>query len=161
MPGFNVAHRCYIGPMVSSHGCSAGMLRLIGWDPKGPQPTPEQWQALLHPVETRLRSVSAEAFRAQAAELLNAYRIVTPQGETRWLSGTVEFVEKEDGRGTVIQGIAADLTERKSLEQEHQGLLQLIHDNQRDTRILREQKRWLDTTLEAAKLGLWELNLRG
>ena len=116
---------------------------------------------LLHPEETRLRSVSAEAFRAQAAELLNAYRIVTPQGETRWLSGTVEFVEKEDGRGTVIQGIAADLTERKSLEQEHQGLLQLIHDNQRDTRILREQKRWLDTTLEAAKLGLWELNLRG
>lgn len=138
--------------------CSTGMLRLHGLDPAGPSPTPQQWRELLHPEETELKATPPEQLIAMAAHLLSEYRIVTPQGEMRWMSSSVMPATNEHGANTLIRGITVNLTQRKSMELGHQNLVQLVNENQSMTRILRAQQSQLHMTLDAANLGLWQFD---
>ncbi len=137
--------------------CSAGMLRLHGLDPAGPAPRLEQWLEMLHPEEAGLRD-STNRNKTDPNERLKEYRIVTPQGETRWMGSVVLPEQNEHGQHALVRGITFDLTQNKALEQDQLSLAKLINDNLGMVRALRAQREQLDMALEAADLGVWEFD---
>ena len=138
--------------------CSAGLLRLYGLDPAGPAPTLQEWRELLHAEETGLRDTTVSQL-AEANARLKEYRIVTPGGETRWLSTSYTTERDAQGQPSAIRGLTVDLTQRKTLQQEQLSLAKLINDNLGMVRALRAQREQLEMALEAADLGLWDLDL--
>lgn len=137
--------------------CSAGMLRLHGLDPAGPAPRLEQWLEMLHPEEAGLRD-STNRNKTDPNERLKEYRIVTPQGETRWMGSVVLPEQNEHGQHALVRGITFDLTRKKALEQDQLSLARLIHENRNLAKTLRARQEQLDLTLEAADLSLWEFD---
>lgn len=137
--------------------CSAGMLRLHGLDPAGPTPRLEQWLELLHPEETDLKDPTCR-HPTDPNERVKEYRIVTPQGETRWMGSVVSYVQDEQRPRSVVRGITFDLTRNKALEQDKLSLARLIHENRNLAKTLRARQEQLDLTLEAADLSLWEFD---
>lgn len=138
--------------------CSAGLLRLHGLDPAGPPPTLEEWGELLHAEEAELRNLTASQL-AEPNDKLKEYRIVTPSGETRWLSTTFTTEQDAQGQPSVIRGLTIDLTQRKTLQQENLNLTLLMNENLSLAKAVRAQQEQLDMALEAADLGLWDLDL--
>lgn len=137
--------------------CSAGMLRLHGLDPAGPTPRLVQWLELLHPEETDLKDPTCR-HPTDPNERVKEYRIVTPQGETRWMGSVVSYVQDEQRPRSVVRGITFDLTRNKALEQDKLSLARLIHENRNLAKTLRARQEQLDLTLEAADLSLWEFD---
>lgn len=138
--------------------CSAGLLRLHGLDPAGPAPTPQEWRELLHAEETGLHDLTVSQ-QMLPDERLKEYRIVTPSGETRWLSTTFTTEQDAQGQPSVIRGLTIDLTQRKTLQQENLNLTLLMNENLSLAKAVRAQQEQLDMALEAADLGLWDLDL--
>lgn len=138
--------------------CSAGLLRLHGLDPAGPPPTLEEWGELLHAEEAELRNLTASQL-AEPNDKLKEYRIVTPSGKTRWLSTSYTTERDAQGQPSVIRGLTVDLTQRKTLQQENLNLTLLMNENLGLANALRAQREQLDMALEAADLGLWDLDL--
>jgi len=137
--------------------CSAGMLRLHGLDPASPPPRLEQWRELLHPEETDLKD-PARRHPTDPNERLKEYRIVTPQGETRWMGSVVSYVQDEHRPRSVVRGITFDLTRSKALEQDQLSLARLMHENRSLAQALRAEQEQLELTLEAAGLSLWDFD---
>jgi PAS domain S-box-containing protein len=81
-----------------------------------------EWGRSVHPED---RAFAAESF-ARIAESGGGepreYRILRPDGEVRWISDRGFAVRDEAGRVVRIAGIAEDITERKSREEEHRRL---------------------------------------
>ena len=71
------------------------------------------------------------------------YRIIQPDGETRWLAGFGRVEFDEHGKPSVMRGAMRDITGRKHAE-----------------RSLRESEARLSAAIEVAALGLYELRLR-
>lgn len=77
----------------------------------------------IHPDdrESVMNAVS-KSLKKGAHEL--EYRIVRPDGETRWLSARGQLAFAEDGQPERMTGICMDITERKRLEEEQQLLVE-------------------------------------
>lgn len=70
----------------------------------------------IHPDDTeRVRSALA---RQSGGEYDEEYRLVRPDGSTRWIRDRAVPIENEDGTAYRIAGIAEDITERKERELE-------------------------------------------
>ncbi len=74
---------------------------------------PDDWQALAHAVQRMSKSA-----RTQQIE----FRVLRPNGETRWCIGTAAASVDAACRVVRISGVATDVTDRKEAE-ERQGLL--------------------------------------
>ncbi len=77
--------------------------------------SPQLWIETVHPDE---RAKVEEAFKAllEAGELDIEYQIVRPDGATRWVHNRGHITREESGRPLRLDGIATDITEKKSLE---------------------------------------------
>ena len=99
-----------------------GQYRIFGVDPETFEVTSVNIQALLHPEDVEaLRKVVVEftkGTRSYEAE----FRVVRPDGETRWCVGTAAATVDRQGRVVRISGVTVDITERKRAE-ERQNLL--------------------------------------
>ncbi|HKR24208.1 MAG TPA: PAS domain-containing protein, partial [Allosphingosinicella sp.] len=69
------------------------------------------------------------------------YRIVLPDGETRWIYALGAAARGEDGVATAVHGIHLDVTQRKRSEE-----------------MLDETRRQLGMALESAELGTWTID---
>jgi PAS domain S-box-containing protein len=100
----------------------AGQYRIFGVDPDSFEVTLANVQAQLHPDDVNaLREVVAH-FEEGAQSYETEFRIVRPDGEIRWCTGTAAATVNKAGRIVRVSGVTIDITERKRAE-ERQNLL--------------------------------------
>jgi PAS domain S-box-containing protein len=97
------------------HYLSHAIERIWGRSPSDFYANPQLWLETVHPDE---RAKVEEAFKAllEAGELDIEYRIARPDGATRWVHNRGHITREENGRPLRLDGIATDITEKKSLE---------------------------------------------
>jgi PAS domain S-box-containing protein len=97
------------------HYLSQAVERIWGRSPADFYANPQLWLETAHP-EDRLKV--EEAFKAllEAGELDIEYKIVRPDGAARWVHNRGHIIREENGRPFRLDGIATDITEKKSLE---------------------------------------------
>jgi PAS domain S-box-containing protein len=99
-----------------------GQFRIFGVDPSAFVVTPASVQALLHPDDIdKLRNAIAE-FNRGARSYEVEFRVIRPDGETRWCVCTAAATVDKTGRTIRVSGVIVDITERKRAE-ERQSLL--------------------------------------
>jgi len=92
---------------------------------------PDDWERLAAPYYGRFPD----------EPLAIEYRLVLPDGGTRWIYALGAAAFDEKGAPTQVHGIHVDITDRKQAEEE-----------------LEETRRQLDLAVEGAKLGSWTVN---
>jgi PAS domain S-box-containing protein len=97
------------------------LCRIFGVPP-GFEVTPDNIVALFHPEDWRRLVAAWSESNPQQTSWRTDFRILRPDGEMRWCTGTATAVYDAEGRPTRLSGVAADITDRKRIE-EHQTLL--------------------------------------
>lgn len=77
----------------------------------------ESWRKALHPDDIEHASRRIEDAIANQTDLLNQYRILTPDNKVRWIESTGHSFY-EDGKPVRMLGMCMDITERKLMEEE-------------------------------------------
>ncbi|HEX5083741.1 MAG TPA: response regulator [Blastocatellia bacterium] len=97
------------------HYLSQAVERIFGRPPSDFYAAPQLWLETVHSDE---RAKVEEAFKAllETGELDVEYQIVRPDGATRWVHNRGHSTREENGRSLRLDGIATDITEKKSLE---------------------------------------------
>jgi signal transduction histidine kinase/CheY-like chemotaxis protein len=70
----------------------------------------------VHPDDRKTLRNSAERAIVRGNEFQMEFRVLWPDGNTRWLVGRAQLMSGDDGRPTRLLGIGGDVSERKSLE---------------------------------------------
>lgn len=96
-----------------------GQYRIFGVDPNSFRPTSENIRRLVHPDDWIKIQVAIERLIACGNTLRDEFRVLRPDGETRWCIGVAAGSEELGNR---ISGVTIDITDRKSAE-ERQTLL--------------------------------------
>jgi two-component system, cell cycle sensor histidine kinase and response regulator CckA len=77
---------------------------------------PSCWREMLHP-DDRERVIAALARACAGAAVDHEYRIVRPDGETRWVRDRARARVDGDGRIDCVIGVVSDVTEARSLDE--------------------------------------------
>jgi PAS domain S-box-containing protein len=88
------------------------------------------WEALLHP-EDRERMAERAAAALEDGDFADEWRVVWPDGTTRWLAGRARVFKDRDGRPLRMLGMNIDITDRKETEQELRRLAAELSDANR------------------------------
>jgi PAS domain S-box-containing protein len=99
-----------------------GQFRIFGVDPQTFVATPASVQALLHPDDIEALRKAMAQFTKGARSYESEFRIIRPDGETRWCVGSAAATVDRSGRVVRVSGVTVDITERKRAE-ERQNLL--------------------------------------
>ena len=97
---------------------SPELFALFGLDPERDHASFDRWNQLLHPHDREGAGRRIELALEQHGVLDSQYRIVRPDGETRWISALGEGAYDRENRPTRMSGICVDVTDRKRAEQE-------------------------------------------
>ncbi|HEY7154977.1 MAG TPA: PAS domain S-box protein, partial [Gemmataceae bacterium] len=114
---------------------------LTGRPPQAFLGDPRQWQNIIHPEDLPCWHRAVERLRA-GQDSQEEYRILTPDGRTRWLRESVRVTHRpppslpnlgeEKGEGWRLHGVLSDITERKEAEiqlMRERRLLRSLMDN--------------------------------
>lgn len=112
---------------------------ILGYRPEELKNKPFIWNESIHPEEKEKVSRAVRNFKSDDKYSVE-YRIKTKQGNWVWLHDTLMHKEQK-GDEIIIEGHAADITERKKLEIE-----------------LKNAKERFDLAMQATKDGLWDWN---
>ena len=96
---------------------------ILGMKPGEGEPSPDLFIDFVHPGD---RDVVAEVLRAAVQDGQSGetdFRIVRPDGQIRILHGCAEVVVSQDGISRQLNATIQDITERKRLEDELDGLI--------------------------------------
>ncbi len=119
----------------SLYTASPIVYEILGLDPDLGSVTVAQYQALLHPDDRALVNEHRQRLFEGGQPLRLQYRIVRPNGETRWIDG-FGFVEKDQrGKPLVYSGAIQDITERMISEEgtrQTEKRFQLLFENSLD-----------------------------
>jgi PAS domain S-box-containing protein len=99
-----------------------GQHRIFGVDPRRFTPTIENIRELLHPEDWDALQQMVERMSKNARTQQTEFRVIRPNGETRWCTGTAAASVDPQGRVVRVSGVTIDITERKEAE-ERQSLL--------------------------------------
>src|SRR4051812_7443148 len=100
------------------------------------------WFRCLHPAD-RERALTDEIRSKETGDPLNSeYRMIARDGSVIWFHDQATPVSGEDGRGTVLQGVMLDITDRKLAEAR-----------------VRESQTQLAEAQRLAQMGSWKLDL--
>ena len=97
--------------------CSSGFYRIYGI-PENEEVTFETFQSLIHPEDRDYLLGKLEEMVRKRTPAMAEYRIVRPDGTTRFLFTRGEAAFDSDGKPILIHATAQDITERKRLEDE-------------------------------------------
>ena len=75
----------------------------------------DAWLNFVHPEDRKAVEQKMEDVLS-SGNLLNEYRIITPAGETRWISAIAKVFYDTEGKPERIVGVNMDITERKQSE---------------------------------------------
>jgi PAS domain S-box-containing protein len=98
---------------------SAEYMGLHGILPRAAIEQHEDWVRRLHPEDrerAERRFLEAIAEGSTATDYAQEYRIVTPEGETRWIAARAEIERDGSGRAVRMLGAHVDVTELKRTE---------------------------------------------
>ncbi len=93
-----------------------GQFRIFGVAPDTFQPTREGIHTMVHP-EDREKYAMAELALGPDGRYQQEFRVVRPNGETRWCFGAGAATRNEQGDVVRLNGVTVDLTERKRAEE--------------------------------------------
>jgi PAS domain S-box-containing protein len=143
---------------------SPELYPLFGVDPAAFTPAAETFLALVHPDDRAEVWRKTEQSVAGGQEFVHEYRVVRPDGATRWVYNRSQ-VRRAGGQPTSVVGVVADVTERKEADEKvraSEERLRLFVENapatlamfDRDMRYLSVSRRWLtDYRLNADPTG--------
>jgi PAS domain S-box-containing protein len=131
------------------------LIALFGYDPDGFDQTIEAFEARLHPEDRRRVTEALQSAIARCGEFEAEYRVVRPDGDTRWVHARGRALCDEHGVAVRLPGAAYDITGRRADEARMTRLLDtmpfgfysLDHDWRFD-RVNTEAERLLGRTRE-------------
>ncbi|MDG2617968.1 PAS domain S-box protein [Thermoleptolyngbya sichuanensis XZ-Cy5] len=91
-------------------------FRLLGLSPTDVEPTYEHWQQAVHPDDLSWVEENVQAALIQQTDYRAEYRIILPDGTTRWLLGLGRGLHASSGTPTGMIGIIMDITSRTQTE---------------------------------------------
>jgi len=94
-----------------------GQCEIFGVDPSTFVPTLESVQSLIGPQDFELLLRAFREVTKDANTFQSEFRVVRPNGEVRWCTGTAAASFDESGRLIWLSGVTADITERKRAEE--------------------------------------------
>ncbi len=96
---------------------SSKVFDIFGLDQRETVPSIERWNALLHPEDRKGANLQIGQALKTHTGLDIEYRIVRPDGKTRWINVLGESIYHDHGTPGRMIGICLDITERKRMEQ--------------------------------------------
>jgi PAS domain S-box-containing protein len=78
----------------------------------------EDWRQAVHPDDRERAEADRRRAVAERTELDSEFRIVRPDGETRWIASKGKVFYAGDGEPLRMLGVSLDVTERKRAEEE-------------------------------------------
>lgn len=102
----------------------------------------EEWSDSIHPEDREYAADSFAQIMQTGGGEAREYRIIRPDGITRWISDTGVAVTGKNGRVQRIAGVADDITERKQMEE-----------------ALRQSEKRYRNIFETVSVSLWEEDL--
>ena len=99
-----------------------GQYRIFGVDPRRFTPTVENIRGLLHPDDWEALQRTVEGMSKSSRTQQTEFRVLRPNGETRWCTGSAAASVDANGKVTRVSGVTIDITDRKEAE-ERQTLL--------------------------------------
>jgi PAS domain S-box-containing protein len=99
-----------------------GQYRIFGLDPRHFMPTIENMRGLVHLEDWDALQQTVERMSKSARTHQMEFRVLRPNGETRWCTGTAAASVDANGKVTRVSGVTIDITDRKEAE-ERQSLL--------------------------------------
>jgi len=102
---------------VSYRYYSSVVEQMTGRPPEFYLPGPDRWLSTVHPDDRSRIEASVARIIADTPETATVeYRVVRPDGETRWVRDSVRITQLANGHKR-IDGVVTDVTERRRLEQ--------------------------------------------
>ncbi len=96
----------YISPQIES----------LGFDSEAWLADPELWFRQIHPDDREQVAEELRRFQDSAETFRTEYRLILPNGETRWFRDDSVRVKDEHGKTILKQGFMLDITDRKQSE---------------------------------------------
>jgi two-component system sensor histidine kinase/response regulator len=78
---------------------------------------PENWGAMLHP-DDKMRWREALQRLRSGQNVMEEYRVIRPDGTTRWVRESVQVSKGADNGSLLLDGVISDVTYRKQAEEE-------------------------------------------
>lgn len=119
------------------------MFRIYGVERSGAVPTSDLWASLVHPEDLDATTDLFDRTISGLDTFDTSFRIVTPAGEVRTVRTAATVIHDEDGRAVRVVGANWDVTELE-----------------RATRELSATATRLSLAVRAARIGLWEVDLK-
>lgn len=95
--------------------CTEGFPTLFGWPP-GSRMDREKFLAAVHPEDRPALVANRARLAVRPTPFAIEFRILLPDGRTRWLLSRGEGLAGVDGRPNRIVGVQLDITDRKTAE---------------------------------------------
>jgi len=110
------------------------------------------WQRCLHPDDAPTALARVQAVREAGGGAQADWRVVMPDGSTRWVAARFQSFTDEAGLPSHMVGVNLDVTDRKAMEEELRDQAALLSEfNQQLQRRVDEQTREITAAKEAAE----------
>lgn len=77
------------------------------------------WDTIVHPDDLPILSQTVEDARADPSVVsVSEYRIITKEGDVRWVQESCNYVRKKSGKIASVHGTLYDITDRKQMEEQ-------------------------------------------
>jgi PAS domain S-box-containing protein len=96
---------------------SRQMFNLFGLDKQKTMASFEAWRSALHPEDLEIASRRIDTALKARMQLNSDYRILLPDGQTRWINAVGKGEYDIQGRPVRMIGVCIDITERKQAEE--------------------------------------------
>ena len=110
------------------------MFRLYGFDPEGFEGAYEAWKKSVHPEDIERAAQEVELAIRGEKEFDTEFRIVRPDGDTRYIKGNAVVIRDKQGLAVRMVGTNYDTTDNKRKENEiqtaHERILALMNSVQ-------------------------------
>lgn len=116
LPG--MAYRCRNEPGWPMDFVSEGAQALTGYAPAEFVRGAVRYEQVIHPEDRAMVWEGVQRALAQRQRFQLSYRIMTAQGELRWVSEQGAAVARDSGGAVVLEGLVMDITERRRAQDE-------------------------------------------
>ncbi len=97
------------------------LFSLFGLAPKVSQASFDTWRNLIHPFDLQAAEDSIKTAVAEGGPLFIEYRILLPDGTTKWIINLGDTSRNENNEALRMSGVCFDFTERKEAERRAQN----------------------------------------
>jgi PAS domain S-box-containing protein len=88
--------------------------RITGWPEEYLRARPENWWQIIHPEDRgHARTEYQRCYRGEVDKADIEFRVVSPEGEVRWVRDRVRVSRNGQGQAARLDGVLTDITERK------------------------------------------------